>query len=65
MEVSKELLEKIWDYLSEREDIKDGSDGRPQPNEAMSLLMDLKKEVGDLSPIEQLNQIAQNPPTSA
>jgi hypothetical protein len=36
------VLDEIEDYLEQREDIRDGSDGQQLPNEEMSLLSDLR-----------------------
>lgn len=35
------VLDEIEDYLEQRQDVRDGSDG-PRPNEEMSLLSDLR-----------------------
>lgn len=37
VQVPRDLLEELDDYLLDREDVRDGSDGRPLPNDAMSL----------------------------
>jgi hypothetical protein len=36
------VLDELEDYLEQREDIRDGGDGTPRPNEEMSLLSDLR-----------------------
>lgn len=36
------VLDEIEDYLEQRQDIRDGGDGRQLPNEEMSLLSDLR-----------------------
>ena len=36
------VLDEIEEYLGQREDIRDGSDGQQLPNEEMSLLSDLR-----------------------
>lgn len=36
------VLDEIEAFLEEQEDTRDGSDGKPLPNEAMRLLMDLR-----------------------
>ena len=38
-----EWLAEVQDYLQQHEDIKDGEDGQPQPNTAMSLLTEMKR----------------------
>lgn len=38
-----ELLDRIEAYLEQREDVRDGSDRTPLPNEAMDLLMRLRE----------------------
>ena len=44
-----QLLSDILDYLNDREDVHDSSDGRPSPNEAMAMLLEfgdrIQKEV--------------------
>lgn len=41
VEALKGVLDEIDDYLEQRQDIRDGSDG-PRPNTEMSLLSDLR-----------------------
>lgn len=36
------VLDEIEDYLERHQDVRDGEDGQPRPNEAMSLLSDLR-----------------------
>jgi hypothetical protein len=36
------VLDELEVYLEQREDIRDGGDGTPLPNEEMSLLSDLR-----------------------
>lgn len=42
MECLKRVLDEIEDYLDQRQDIRDGGDGTPLPNEEMTLLDDLR-----------------------
>ena len=36
-------LAEVQDYLQQNEDVKDGEDGQPQPNTAMSLLQEMQR----------------------
>ena len=36
-------LAEVQDYLQQHEDVKDGDDGRPEPNTAMSLLAEMRR----------------------
>ncbi len=37
-----DVLDTVADFLEDRQDVRDGEDGTPLPNEAMSLLQDVK-----------------------
>jgi hypothetical protein len=43
-EISTDLFWALEEYLEQRQDVRDGGDGTQLPNEAMSLLMQLREE---------------------
>lgn len=43
-----DALSECAEYLAEREDVVDGSDGQPRPNEAMSLLLSIDRTIAKL-----------------
>ena len=62
--IDREVLDDVAEYLAEREDVRDGEDGRQLPNEAMSLLMRLKEEREKPTPTTpQYSALADEVPT--
>ena len=51
--VSADLLAAIDKFLEDREDIRDGSDGHQQPNDAMHLRFQLSEEMRHSGPNDE------------